>query len=132
MQAIARFSDGGPHAIRTINGTRARRRIAKVLAYIDLNYSRPLGLKHLASVAGVHSSHLRREFKKQVGASPREYVLTKRIEHATRLLKETEKSVKEIAFAVGFTRANSFSKIFKRVVGCSPRHYRSANHNRRS
>ncbi len=106
---------------------RRKRRIAKIIEYIDLNYSKRIYLKDLATLAGVHSSHLCRQFKEQVGRSPREYLLKVRIDHAARLLRESEKIVKEIAFAVGFRRPEAFSKAFKRALGCSPRHYRDLN-----
>ena len=97
-----------------------------MLAYINMNYAAPIGLAHLAALAEIHPSHLSREFKRQIGRSPLEYVLKLRIQRSAILLIESEKSIKEIALSVGFKRPEAFSKAFKRLKGCSPRHYRAA------
>ncbi len=103
---------------------RGKRRITKIVEYLDANYGKKIGLKELATLAGIHSSHLYRQFKELVGSSPREYVLNVRMQHAACLLRESDKSIKEIAFAVGFCRPEMFSKAFKRALGRSPRQYR--------
>lgn len=111
---------------------RRKRRIIKIVEYLDANYGKKIGLKELASLAGIHSSHLYRQFKGLVGISPRAYVLNVRMRRAACLLWESDKSIKEIAFAVGFCRPEMFSKAFKRARGCSPRQYRAlANHNQK-
>lgn len=102
----------------------AKRCIAKVLAHLQTDYAQSVRLAHLAALTEIHPSHLSREFKKQVGCSPRTYVLRLRIERAVVLLTEAHLSIKEIGLSVGFERPEAFSKAFKRVMGCAPRPYR--------
>ncbi|MEW6681843.1 MAG: helix-turn-helix transcriptional regulator [Nitrospirota bacterium] len=95
------------------------------MAHLEMNYPQAIGLTELAALAGIHPSHLCREFKKHVGCSPLEHLKRVRIQRASVLLRESDKSVKEVGFSVGFKRPEAFSKAFKRVIGCSPRHFRS-------
>jgi AraC-like DNA-binding protein len=97
-----------------------------VLAHLEVNFARAICLAELAALAAIHPSHLCREFKKQVGCSPLEFLKRVRMQRAAVLLRESEKSVKEIGLSVGFKRAEAFSKAFKKLMGCSPRHFRGA------
>lgn len=96
-----------------------------MLAYINTNYTDPICLSHLAALAEVHPSHLSREFKRQIGRTPLDYVIRLRMQRAAALLIESQRSIKEIGVSVGYKRAEAFSKAFKRVRGCSPRQYRA-------
>lgn len=100
-----------------------------MLAHIEMNYARAIRLADLAALAQIHPSHLCREFKKHIGCSPLEHVYRLRIQRAVVLLRQSEKSVKAIAFAVGFKRPEGFSKAFKRIMGCSPQRYRDPANN---
>jgi AraC-like DNA-binding protein len=100
-----------------------------VLAHIEMNFARAIGLAELAELAEIHPSHLCREFRKHVGCSPLEHVKKTRIQRAAILLQQSEKSVKEISLSVGFKRAEAFSKAFKKLMGCSPRHFRASGDN---
>lgn len=100
-----------------------------MLAYININYADPICLTYLAGLAEVHPSHLSREFKRQIGRTPLEYVLRLRVHRACTLLIESKKSIKEIGMSVGYKRPEAFSKAFKRIRGCSPRHFRASGLN---
>ncbi len=68
--------------------------------------------------------HLVHTFTKQIGVSPINYVINKRIQEAKNLLATTSYSIRDIASIVGFANSSYFSQMFKRVAGTSPKSYR--------
>ena len=79
----------------------------------------------LARVSGVSAAHFARAFKQAFGAPPHRYLLTRRVERATALLRETEVSITEIALEAGWNSLGSFSRTFHDVVGESPGAFRA-------
>jgi AraC-like DNA-binding protein len=97
---------------------------AKDLA--DARYSEPLGVDDMAAAAGLSRAHFSREFRRAFGESPHAYLLTRRLERATALLRFTDHSVAEICFSVGLQSVGSFTTSFTRTYGMSPTAYRAA------
>jgi AraC-like DNA-binding protein len=97
---------------------------AKDLA--DSRYFDPLGVEDLARAAGFSRAHFSREFRRTFGEAPHSYLLTRRLERAAALLRETDSSVAEICFSVGLQSVGSFTTSFTRVYGMSPTTYRAA------
>ncbi len=97
---------------------------AKDLA--DSRYAEPLTVADLARAAGLSSAHFSREFRRAFGESPHRYLLTRRLERAAALLRNTDRPVTEICFAVGLTSLGSFTSSFRRVHGLSPTAYRAS------
>src|SRR4051794_11182336 len=97
---------------------------AKDLA--DGRYFEPLTVSDLACVAGLSPAHFSREFRRVFGESPHRYLLTRRLERAAALLRNTDRSVTEICFAVGLTSVGSFTTSFRRAYGTTPLGYRAA------
>ena len=97
---------------------------AKDLA--DGRYVEPLTVADLARSAGLSPSHFSREFRRAFGESPHQYLLTRRLERAAALLRNTDRSVTEICFEVGLSSVGSFTSSFHRVYGTTPLAYRSA------
>ncbi|WP_374710346.1 helix-turn-helix transcriptional regulator [Paraburkholderia terricola] len=77
-------------------------------------------VKRLAAVSGVSEAHFARSFKQAFGIPPHRYLLTRRIEQATTLLRDTELSVTEIAFATGWESLGTFGRTFHDITGRSP------------
>src|SRR4051795_12399621 len=96
---------------------------AKDLA--DARYFEPLDVDDLASAAGLSRAHFSREFRRAFGDSPHAYLLTRRLERAAALLRNTDRSVAEICLAVGLQSIGSFTTSFKRAFGASPTAYRA-------
>jgi AraC-like DNA-binding protein len=92
---------------------------------IDEQYAQPLDLDELARVANFSRYHFLRAFQRAFHARPHEYLTRKRIERAKELLAESEFTVTEICFQVGFESLGSFSTLFHKVVGWSPSIYRA-------
>jgi AraC-like DNA-binding protein len=97
---------------------------AKDLA--DARYSEPLGVEDLAQVAGLSRAHFSREFRRAFGVSPHAYLLTRRLERAAALLRNTDRTVAEICLDVGLQGLGSFTTSFKRTYGMTPTEYRGA------
>ncbi len=105
-------------------GTLENRRLAHVLEYMNLHYKDALSLDTLAEEAGVSRFHFVRLFKEKVGFTPHRYLVKIRMEAAAALLRDTDLSVKEIAFACGYQSAAHFSAAFQKYFSQSPRLYR--------
>jgi AraC-like DNA-binding protein len=97
---------------------------AKDLA--DARYAEPLDVTALAKAAGLSSAHFSRAFRKTFGESPHAYLLTRRLERAAALLRNTDHSVADICIAVGLTSVGSFTTSFKRMFGATPTGYRAS------
>ena len=96
---------------------------AKDLA--DARYFESVGVDDMARAAGLSRAHFSREFRRTFGESPRSYLLTRRLERAAALLRQTDRSVADICFSVGLQSVGSFTTSFTRTFGCSPTAYRS-------
>lgn len=92
---------------------------------IDTQYWQPLDLNELARAANFSPYHFLRAFRRTFHVTPHEYLTRKRIEHAKKLLAESELTVTEICFQVGFESLGSFSTLFHKIVGWSPSIYRA-------
>lgn len=97
---------------------------AKDLA--DARYFEPLGVDDLAGAAGFSRAHFSREFRRAFGESPHTYLLTRRLERAAALLRNTDRSVARICFDVGLQSVGSFTTSFTRTYGVSPTAYRAS------
>jgi AraC-like DNA-binding protein len=97
---------------------------AKDLA--DSRYADPLTVRDLARAAGLSPAHFSREFRRAFGEPPHRYLLTRRLERAAALLRNTDRPVTEICFAVGLSGLGSFTTSFGRVYGMSPQAYRAS------
>jgi AraC family transcriptional regulator len=81
-------------------------------------------LDQLAAQAGVSKFYFTRLFKNAMGVSPSRYLLTLRMDEARRLLRETKRSVVDIALDVGYANPSHFARFFRRETGLSPSDYR--------
>jgi len=97
---------------------------AKDLA--DARYAEPLEVDDLARAAGLSKAHFSREFRRTFGESPYVYLMTRRLERAAALLRNTDHSVAEVCLEVGLQGVGSFTTSFKRMFGMTPTEYRAA------
>jgi len=92
----------------------------RIKAYIDSHFTHDISLNEIASRLYISPYYLSHIFKEETGDSPINYLIRRRIGEAKRLLLTTERSVGEIAEAVGYVNVNYFSTQFKKVTGHSP------------
>jgi len=100
-------------------------RLRRARDLVDRSYAQPLDVAALARQAHVSPGHFARRFKEAFGETPHQYVLTRRVERAKQLLRETDLSVTEICLEVGFQSLGSFSATFHRITGAPPTAYRA-------
>jgi AraC-like DNA-binding protein len=98
------------------------KRIVQAKLFIDNHFSNDIDLNNIADEAYFSKFHFIRLFKKIYGKTPHQYLIQVRIENA-KLLLQTESSVTETCFAVGFDSVSSFTGLFKRLTKFSPALY---------
>jgi AraC-like DNA-binding protein len=91
---------------------------------MDRYYWRPLDVAALARIAYVSEAHFIRTFRATFDETPHRYLQRRRVERAMFMLRESDQTVTEICFDVGFMSLGTFSRTFRDIVGCSPSAYR--------
>jgi AraC-like DNA-binding protein len=104
--------------------------IAAVQKFIADHIDRAWSVKELARVIGLSQSRLQSRFQEEVGISPAEYVLRKKVERARQMLDDPAHSVTEVAMRLGFSTSHYFTTVFKRYTGATPSAYRAQRGNR--
>jgi AraC family transcriptional regulator len=99
-------------------------RVQMALEYVDENYANSISLSELASHSCCSDYHFLRLFKKITGYSPYEYIVKYRVNKAKSLLKNSDKSIDEIAECVGFRSTSNFIQTFKKLEEITPLKYR--------
>jgi AraC-like DNA-binding protein len=102
------------------------RRLLRGKDYLDSFFCEDMRLDRVASDACLSPYHFHRLFREVFGATPNQYLQRRRLANARDLLRSTERTVTEICLEVGFESMTSFSALFRRIYGCSPREYRSS------
>jgi transcriptional regulator GlxA family with amidase domain len=100
------------------------RRLLRARDAMDRAYAEPLDVPALAGIACVSEAHFIRSFRATFGETPHRYLQRRRVERSMFLLRETERSVTDVCFDVGFTSVGTFSRTFREVVGDTPSGYR--------
>ena len=96
------------------------RRLLRAKDRMDAASHEEWPVQRLARVSGVSEAHFARSFKEAFGLPPHRYLLTRRIERATSLLRDTELPITEIAFQTGWGSLGTFGRTFRDVTGESP------------
>ncbi len=100
------------------------RELLPVIRHIDKHYTEPISMQAMAELAGLSATHFNARFREVLRMPPSQFLLSRRVEHARRLLTETSKELGEIAIDSGFYDQSHFTKRFRRVTGITPKEYR--------
>jgi AraC-like DNA-binding protein len=103
----------------------ANRRLLRARDAMDGSYAKPLDIPSLARLAHVSEAHFIRTFRATFGETPHRYLQRRRVERAMFLLAQTDRSVTDICFDVGFTSLGTFSRTFHAIVGEPPTSFRA-------
>ena len=100
------------------------RRLLRARDTMDHDYASPLDIPSLSRVALMSPAHFSRQFTQTFGETPHRYLQRRRIERAMAMLRDLDRSVTDIALAVGYDSLGTFSRTFREVTGSSPSEYR--------
>lgn len=100
------------------------RRLLRAKDRMDAASHEEWPVTRLARVSGVSAAHFARSFKGAFGVPPHRYLLTRRLERATSLLRDTDLPITEIAFQTGWNSVGTFGRVFRDVTGESPGEFR--------
>jgi AraC-like DNA-binding protein len=103
------------------------RRLLRARDAMDRAYAEPLDVRAVAAVAHVSPAHFARSFRAVFGETPHRYLQRRRVERSMFLLRETDRSITDVCFDVGFISLGTFSRTFRKVVGETPSGYRSGH-----
>ena len=101
------------------------RRLLRAKDRMDAASHEEWPVERLASVSGVSEAHFARSFKEAFGVPPHRYLLTRRIERAKALLRDTDIPITDIAFDTGWNSLGTFGRVFRDVTGESPGAFRT-------
>jgi AraC-like DNA-binding protein len=117
---------GGGAARASSPGARDRRRAVEAALWLDAHSSEAVDLDAVARYVGLSPFHFLRLFSRVIGATPHQYLVRLRLQHAARLLAEGERTITDVALDVGFADLSNFVRTFHRACGASPRDFRRA------
>lgn len=104
--------------------------IWKMTDFIHGNYENKITLNDIAFAGSVSRSQCCILFNKYIGQSPNSYLTKYRIQKSCELIRDTERSISEIALTCGFQDASYFSQVFRKMVGIAPHEYRKTHNSK--
>ncbi|MBC6111373.1 AraC family transcriptional regulator [Pedobacter fastidiosus] len=99
--------------------------LAFVLSYIKANLNEKISINNLSDKACMSKATFYRLFKRELGISPNDFILSEKIAKAKILLSQPTAKVASISYELGFSDANYFIRAFKKIVGITPGAYQS-------
>lgn len=100
-------------------------RLRKIEDYVREHLIESISLETLAELAELSPFHFSRVFKQSTGMTPLKFVIRERMLRAQQLIRETPRSLIEIALEVGYTSPSHFAEVFRRTVGMAPSEFRT-------
>jgi transcriptional regulator GlxA family with amidase domain len=116
---------GERRGVNRAQDPRLLRRLLRARDRMDAASHEAWPVERLARVSGVSQAHFARSFKAAFGVPPHRYLLTRRLERARALLRDTDTPILEIAFETGWNSLGTFGRTFRDVLGVSPSQLRA-------
>jgi AraC family transcriptional regulator len=125
VRLLRQCSDSKSH-LSVYEGGLPQRQLLQVSEYIHEHLNQDIKLADLAGLIGMSQFHFSHLFKQAIGTSPHQYLLQQRIEQAKLLLKQSDRSIMDIALECGFNSHSHLSKTFRQLTGITPKAYRES------
>ena len=122
----------GPWHTPRVQDPELLRRLLRAKDRMDAHWREEWTVARLAKVSGVSEAHFARSFKEAFGLPPHRYLLTRRVERAKALLRETDLPISAIAFETGWKSLGTFGRTFRDITGHSPSQHRESASKTRS
>ncbi|HMX27851.1 MAG TPA: AraC family transcriptional regulator [Blastocatellia bacterium] len=100
-------------------------KLRRVAEFIEANLDQDLELAEIAQAAELSPYHFARSFKQTTGFTPIQFLMQRRIEHAKRLLTESDAPIVEVGLSAGFKNQSHFSTLFRKFTALTPKAYRN-------
>lgn len=114
-------------SMEEVSSVRERIDLSRIKRYIYGNLSSKIHTADLARLCNLSESHFYQKFRESIGVSPYQYVIDERIKAASSMISETNKSITEICFTLGFSSQSAFTNVFRKKTGMSPTEFRHKN-----
>jgi AraC family transcriptional regulator len=124
VQLLRQYS-ASKSQLSVYEGGLPQRQLQQILEYIHAHLEQDIKLADLAGSIGMSQFHFSHLFKQSIGTSPYQYLLQQRIDRAKQLLKQTDRSIVDIALSCGFNSHSHLSKQFRQFTGMTPKRYQS-------
>jgi transcriptional regulator GlxA family with amidase domain len=125
VHALLRCQNPAMDRGREARGAALLRRLLRAKDRMDAASHEQWPVRRLAAVSGVSEAHFARSFKAAFGLPPHRYLLTRRMERAKALLRDSKVPVIEVAFQTGWESLGTFGRIFRDIMGESPTEFRA-------
>jgi AraC family transcriptional regulator, melibiose operon regulatory protein len=99
-------------------------RVEQMTSFINREFSKPINVSDVAGISGLHPTNATATFQKVLGQSIAQYLRQRRLNHALKLLADSDMAIIEVAFESGHGSLSRFYDAFQRQVGCTPKDYR--------
>ena len=99
-------------------------RVQHMTNFINTEFSKPIGVNDVAQMCGLHATNATSTFQKVLGISIAQYLRRRRLNHALKLLADTDRAIIEVAFESGYGSLSRFYDAFQKQLGCTPKAYR--------
>lgn len=107
-------------------GGLTRYELEKIQDYVIAHLNQNISLSEMGGIINLSQYHFCRLFKQSTGITPHQYLTQCRIKRAKQLLSKTKLTITEIAFEIGFKNHSSFSRLFRKYIGTTPKSFRAS------
>lgn len=107
-----------------VAGRRVIAHVEQMTSFINTEFSKPINVGDVAKISGLHPTNATATFQKVLGQSIAQYLRQRRLNHALKLLADSDMAIIEVAFESGHGSLSRFYDAFQRQVGCTPKDYR--------